>query len=74
MIKLLQTNERAVDRVLRVIIGIGILSLTIVGPRTLWGLVGVVPLMTGLVGSCPIYSMFGISTCSLEKRPAATQR
>ncbi len=63
MSKLLQTNEGAVDRVLRVIIGIGILGLTIVGPRTLWGLVGVVPLITGLVGSCPIYSMFGISTC-----------
>lgn len=42
-------------------------SLTVVGPQTSWGLIGVVPLLTGVVGSCPFYSLFGWSTCSLRR-------
>jgi hypothetical protein len=57
-------NEGTLDRVLRVGIGIGLLSLTAVGPHTWWGLVGLVPLLTGLVGYCPAYSLFGLRTCS----------
>jgi hypothetical protein len=62
---ILPRNEGTADRVLRVAVGIGILSLVVVGPQTLWGLVGLVPLMTGLVGSCPIYTLFGMSTCTV---------
>ncbi len=69
----LPANEGAIDRLLRVIVGIAILSLTIVGPRTLWGLAGVVPLLTGLVGYCPLYSILGINTCPMKKHPIATQ-
>ncbi|MCA9668436.1 MAG: DUF2892 domain-containing protein [Myxococcales bacterium] len=57
------TNEGAIDRILRVIIGLVLLSLTIVGPKTLWGLVGLVPLLTALVGMCPLYRLLGINTC-----------
>ena len=61
-------NERTVERVLRVVIGVGVLSLVWIGPQTPWGWVGLVPLLTGLVGSCPLYRMFGFSTCSIDKR------
>ncbi len=59
-----KTNEGTVDRALRVIAGIALLSLTVIGPKTLWGLIGIVPLATGLVGNCPLYTILGIRTCS----------
>lgn len=65
--KLLPRNEGTVDRALRVIAGLAILSLTVVGPATMWGLVGLVPLVTGAVGSCPLYTVLGLSTCPLKK-------
>jgi len=73
MKKLFATNEGTVDRVLRVIAGLAILSLTIAGPKTMWGLVGIVPLLTGIVGSCPVYTLLGLSTCPVKKQQIATQ-
>jgi hypothetical protein len=55
-------NEATWDRALRVIVGLGVLSLIVVGPQTLWGLLGLVPLTTGLVGYCPLYQVVGLST------------
>jgi hypothetical protein len=57
------TNEGTLDRAIRVVIGIALLSLTLVGPRTPWGLVGIIPLATGAVGFCPLYRLLGINTC-----------
>ena len=65
--KLLPRNEHAVERAVRIALGLGLLSLTVVGPQTLWGLVGVVPLATGLLGSCPLYTLFGFSTCPVKQ-------
>ncbi len=59
-------NEGTVDRVLRIILGLVLLSLVFIGPQTLWGLLGIVPLATGVIGICPIYSIFGFSTCPLK--------
>lgn len=56
-------NEGSVDRVLRVILGVVLLALVFVGPQTYWGLIGLIPLVTGLVGTCPIYSALGMNTC-----------
>lgn len=56
-------NEHKVERIARVALGLGLLSLVFVGPQTPWGLIGAVPLLTGLVGTCPLYSAFGFSTC-----------
>jgi hypothetical protein len=56
-------NENTVDRTIRVVLGLALLSLVFVGPQTLWGLVGLVPLLTGAIGSCPLYRLFGVSTC-----------
>lgn len=44
-----------------------LLSLVFVGPQTNWGWIGVVPLVTGIIGNCPVYSLFGISTCSVKQ-------
>ena len=64
------TNESSIDRVLRIFLGIVVLSLVVVGPKSMWGLLGLVPLFTGLVGFCPLYRMLGISTCSARKQVA----
>jgi hypothetical protein len=56
-------NEGTIDRALRVIVGLVLLSLVFVGPQTIWGLIGIVPLATGLIGTCPVYSILGINTC-----------
>lgn len=55
-------NEGTADRVLRVVIGIAILSLAFVGPKTPWAYLGAIPLITGLVGWCPLYTLLGIRT------------
>jgi hypothetical protein len=60
-------NEGTVDRVLRVIAGAALVSLVFVGPETPWGWIGLVPLVTGLVGNCPVYSLLGISTCPVKR-------
>jgi len=60
-------NEGGLDRILRVVVGLLLLSLTVVGPQSMWGLVGLVPLLTGLVGFCPLYSVLGINTCPVRK-------
>jgi hypothetical protein len=73
MITLFPRNEHTIDRVIRVMIGLVLLSLVWIGPQTPWGWVGLVPLITGLVGSCPVYRLFGISTWSIGKR-ATPQR
>ncbi len=60
-------NEGAVDRVVRVVLGIALLALVFVGPKTWIGLVGLVPLVTGLVGFCPLYQLVGIRTCPASR-------
>jgi hypothetical protein len=57
------TNEGRLDRAVRVLAGLAILSLTVIGPHTLWGLIGAVPLLTGIFGFCPAYRLLGIRTC-----------
>lgn len=59
---LVPKNEHMVDRAVRVALGVALLSLTVVGPQTMWGLVGLIPLITGLLGRCPIYRILGISS------------
>lgn len=70
--KLLKRNAGSADRILRIALGLALLSLLFVGPQTWWGLVGLVPLVTGLIGSCPLYSLFGWSTCSLRTQTSKT--
>lgn len=65
----MQRNEGTLDRSVRVIAGLGILSLVFVGPQTPWGWLGLVPLATGLMGTCPAYSLLGIRTCPAPRKP-----
>ena len=62
-----KTNEGTIDRALRVIAGIVLISLVFVGPQTPFGWTGVVPLLTGLVGWCPVYTLLGLNTCPVKK-------
>lgn len=63
----MKKNEGTFDRAARVIVGLGLLSLVFVGPQTMWGLVGIVPLLTGAIGFCPLYTVLGINTCAVSK-------
>jgi Inner membrane protein YgaP-like, transmembrane domain len=65
--KILPKNEGAVDRTLRVVVGVVLLSLVFVGPQTPWGWLGLVPLITGLAGSCPVYTLLGLRTCPMKQ-------
>jgi hypothetical protein len=56
-------NVGGIDRILRVVVGLVLIALVFVGPKTPWGWVGLVPLATGLFRMCPLYALFGIDTC-----------
>ncbi len=55
-------NVGQIDRIARIIIGLALLSLVFVGPKTLWGLIGPVPLATAAVSFCPLYRLLGVNT------------
>ncbi len=63
----MKTNTGTIDRVLRVIAGLALIGLTVNGTIGAWGWIGVVPLLTGIVGICPAYSILGLNTCSMKK-------
>jgi hypothetical protein len=65
------TNEGTLDRAIRVVVGLVLLSLVFVGPATPWGLVGLLPLLTGIVGFCPLYRVIGIDTRGTSRPGAA---
>jgi len=60
-------NVGGIDRVLRILVGLVLIALVFVGPKTAWGWLGIIPLATGLIGWCPPYSIFGFNTCSIKK-------
>ena len=63
----MKNNEATWDRAVRVLLGLALLALTVIGPHTWWGLVGLIPLATGAVGFCPLYRLAGVSTCAVAK-------
>ena len=64
----MKINEGAIDRSLRVIAGLVLIGLAATGTVGLWGYIGIVPLVTGTVGMCPIYSLLGINSCPTPRR------
>lgn len=62
----MKLNVGGVDRVIRIVAGLGILSLAFVGPQTPWGYVGIIPLATGIFKFCPLYAVIGFSTCQVK--------
>ncbi len=66
--KLLPTNVGGIDRALRFLVGAGVLSLAFIGPKTPFGYIGLIPLLTSLIGSCPLYTLLGFSTCPVKQK------
>ncbi|MGB7287997.1 MAG: DUF2892 domain-containing protein [Salaquimonas sp.] len=63
-------NEGGIDRAFRIVVGVVLLFVFFAYPDAswrYWALIGIVPLLTGLVGICPIYSLLGISTCPMKR-------
>ncbi|MEQ1824322.1 MAG: DUF2892 domain-containing protein [Pirellula sp.] len=56
-----------IDRTIRMILGTGLLALVFVGQQTPWGYLGLIPLLTGAIGFCPVYYPLGLSTCSVPR-------
>ena len=63
----MKTNEGTVDRVLRVCGGLVLIGLAATHSIGFWGYVGIVPLLTGAIGMCPLYTILGISTCPVSR-------
>ena len=58
-----ETNVGNIDRILRIVVGLALIALVFVGPKTQWGWLGIIPLATGFLSTCPLYSLIGINTC-----------
>lgn len=59
----MKVNMASWDRVIRVLVGLLLIALSLTGVIGLWGWIGVIPVATGLIGNCPLYSILGFSTC-----------
>jgi hypothetical protein len=59
----MKQNVGNVERLIRIVVGLVVVSLVFIGPQSPWGWLGLVPLATGLIGWCPPYSLLGINTC-----------
>lgn len=71
MSKLFPVNEHIAERVIRVGIGLALIGLAVAGKVGVWGYLGVIPVMTGLLGSCPLYTLLGFSTCPVKSQKAS---
>lgn len=58
-----KNNVGNLDRIIRVAVGLGLLAIVFVGPKTPFGWLGLIPLATAALGTCPLYSILGVSTC-----------
>lgn len=63
----MKANVGGIDRILRVVGGLVLIALAVTGTVGVWGWIGVVPLLTGLLRWCPVYPLLGISSCPLKK-------
>ncbi len=60
-------NVGGIDKILRIVVGAGLVGATAAGLLPVWGYIGVVPLLTGLMGWCPAYTLLGMNTCPMKK-------
>lgn len=63
-----KTNVGGIDRLLRIVVGLALIGLTLAGQIGPWGWIGIVPVITGTLKTCPLYSLLGIDTCPISKR------
>jgi Protein of unknown function (DUF2892) len=64
----MKINVGSADRILRIVAGLALIALAATGTVGVWGWIGVVPLLTGAFKFCPAYTIFGMSTCPMEKK------
>ena len=64
---MMKTNEGTMDRAARVVGGIALIALAVTGTVGVWGWIGIVPLATGALGWCPLYTLLGFNTCPMKK-------
>jgi len=63
----MQINVGTIDRATRVVVGLGLVIAAYAGALGPWAWIGLVPLVTGAVGTCPVYSLLGVDSCRLGK-------
>ncbi|MCB4360615.1 YgaP family membrane protein [Quatrionicoccus australiensis] len=63
----MKSNVGGIDKILRIVAGLGLIGATVAGALPVWGYIGIVPLATGLMGWCPLYPLLGLSTCPMKK-------
>lgn len=68
----MKSNTGSIDRIIRIVVGLVLIGLTLNGTIGWWGWLGAVPLVTGLVGFCPAYTLLGINTCPMKKDKSAS--
>lgn len=61
-------NEGGLDRTLRIVLGLGLMAAAATGAIGAWGYMGVVPVITGSLGWCPLYTLLGINTCPMQQK------
>lgn len=64
----MKVNVGGIDRIARILVGLFLIALTLTGTIGVWGWIGVVPLITGAMKFCPLYTLLGMSTCPMDKR------
>jgi len=63
----MSVNVGGIDRILRIVVGLVLLSLVFIGPQSNWGWIGLIPLLTGLFSFCPLYTLIGVNTCPAKR-------
>lgn len=63
----MKSNMGSIDRSVRIIVGLVLVGLALTGSVGWWGWLGVVPIVTGAIGNCPLYSIIGVNTCGTKK-------
>ena len=61
-----KTNVGGIDRIARILAGLVLLALTLTGTVGAWGWIGLVPLATGLLSTCPLYTVLGVNPCPMK--------
>ncbi len=62
-----KNNVGGIDRILRIVVGLALIGMALTGMIGVWGWIGVVPLLTAALGTCPLYSVLGFSTCPMKQ-------
>jgi membrane-associated protease RseP (regulator of RpoE activity) len=63
----MKSNVGGIDKIARIVIGVALVVLAAMGQIGVWGYIGIVPILTGLMNFCPLYPLLGINTCGLKK-------